>query len=182
MIRPWVWGIDVSTKKLGVGLVSLQTFETHCVGIEWLVPGDGEGSSTTHRLMEMQDAMIRGFTPLLRQFPPCTIAVEEPMGSFHKRNLDTAYGITLLTLGRMAPLTTPWPTNLQSWKAWWRIQFPSQATPKQKLAVMRERLQPFFDVESFDVDELAGGAIAAFAADTWEPGFDRTLMHPQAKE
>ena len=170
MTRPWVWGIDVSTKCLGVGLVNVVTHEVACRRVSWEKPkGDAR------RLVEMQDAMIGAFAALQRAYPPATIGVEVPMGSHHKRALDSAYAITLLTLARMMPDTDPWPVNIGSWKKW------VLGSGRAEQAELRDLLSDVAPGE-VDLDKLAGIAIAMFAADIWEPDFDRTRLHPRHQE
>lgn len=163
--RPWVWGVDVSTKRLGFGFVNLLTHEVACHLT--LLP-------ELTALAPKQDAIIAVLPWMRREYPPATIAVEVPMGTHHKRGLDHVEAVTLLTLERSMPDTPPWPMNISTWKRY--LLGNGNASQEELPTALADVV-----TETQDLDALAGVAIAITAASVWESTFDRTQLHPLRK-
>ena len=161
----WLWGVDPSSRKLGVGLVNLETGAFLTAGAAF------PPSPFIPRLGQIRAQTISFARALAQAFEPETIVVEQPLGSRGQHVVLPAYGVILEALHHAVDLA-PWTVKPPSWKL--KILGSGNAPQELMRVFAAERGYTATD----DLDQLAGLGIAVFGALTWDRDFDVASLHP----
>jgi len=127
--KQFVWGVDVSTKRLAFGFSNGDT-TTLSLAVE-------EGS---RRLSEAHSAISQRSAELAGSYPPFCVFVEEPMGKFHNRSLDNMAAITQAAIYSALETRYPYPVSVLTipppqWKS--TIGIPGNASKEEVMAWAR---------------------------------------------
>lgn len=106
----WIWGIDCDVRGAHFGFVAFNsgTFQTNAVIWDDLEdPG--------RRLIECRQHVKQFATAVQRDFPPSMIAVERPVGRFHKPPLMMHTGVIAEAIGAATGLA-PFFLSTKEWR------------------------------------------------------------------
>lgn len=169
----WIWGLDLSSRRMGVGVVHPPTgrFQTNLV--QWRP--EKKVKANARSLEKCRNRVFSFARALAEHFPPEAIAYEAPMGTHANPPLVMHAGVQVEAVCAATDLG-PWPVNISNWKQYilGKASAPQELLPHWAAALGYDATE--------DLDQLAALAVAVFATSLWLPDFDPARLTPMHKE